>query len=63
MTSTFFTVLIDNKPTRFEKQRVIAIEPYEFGTKIIFEASHTEEEPIIYFTNEPYDDVYKSYLG
>ncbi|WP_207533093.1 hypothetical protein [Desertivirga arenae] len=63
MTSNFFTVLIDDKPTRFEKQRVIAIEPYEFGTKIIIEASHTEEEPIIYFTKEQYDDVYKSYLG
>ena len=63
MPSSFFTVLIDNRPTRFEKQRVMAIEPYDFGTKITIEASHEEEEPIVYFTNEPYDDVYKSYLS
>ena len=63
MSSTFFTILIDNKPTRFEKQRVISIEPYEFGTKVIIEASHSEEEPIVYFTKEAYDEVYKSYLS
>ena len=59
--SDFFTVLIDNKPARFEKKRIIALEPYEFGTKIIMEASHSEEEPIIYFTNEPHELVLKSY--
>jgi hypothetical protein len=61
--SEFFTVLIDNKPTRFEKRRILAVEQYEFGTKIIMEASHTEEEPIIYFTTEPHDLVLKSYLS
>ena len=61
--SEFFTVLIDDKPTRFEKKRIIAVEPYEFGTKIIMEASHTEEEPIIYFTSEAHDLVMKSYLS
>ena len=59
----FFTVLIDDQPTRFEKRRVIAVEPYEFGTKIILEASHTEEEPIIYFTPETHENVMKSYLS
>ena len=61
--SDFFTVLIDDKPTTFEKRRIIAVEPYEFGTKIIIEASHTEEEPIIYFTSEPHESVMKSYLS
>jgi hypothetical protein len=56
-------VLIDGKPTRFEKRRIIAVEPYEFGTKIIMEASHTEEEPIIYFTPESHELVMKSYLS
>ncbi len=59
--SNFFTVLIDNKPETFEKRRIIALEPYEFGTKIIMEASHLEEEPIVYFTNEPHESVMKSY--
>ncbi len=63
MSNSFFTILIDNHPTRFEKKRVIAIEPYDFGTKIIIEASHEDEEPIIYFTNEVYDEVYRSYLS
>jgi len=61
--SDFFTVLIDDKPMRFEKGRIIAVEPYEFGTKIIMEASHTEEEPIIYFTSEAHESVMKSYLS
>jgi hypothetical protein len=61
--SDFFTVLIDNKPTRFEKRRILSVEPYEFGTKIIMEASHTEEEPIIYFTSEAHELVMKSYLS
>ena len=59
--SEFFTVLIDDQPTRFEKKRILALEPYEFGTKIIMEASHTEEEPIIYFTSEPHEVVMKSF--
>ncbi len=59
--SNFFTVLIDDKPTRFEKNRIIALEPYEFGTRIIMEASHLEEEPIIYFTKESHELVLKSY--
>lgn len=59
--SNFFTVLIDEKPMTFEKDRIMAIEPYEFGTKIIMEASHTEEEPIIYFTSEAHESVMKSY--
>ncbi|WP_256010584.1 hypothetical protein [Desertivirga xinjiangensis] len=61
MSGDFFTVLIDNKPTRFEKKRVVAIEPYEFGAKITIEASHTEEEPILYFTSESYEEVVRSY--
>ncbi|MBC8052523.1 MAG: hypothetical protein H7Y13_05625 [Sphingobacteriaceae bacterium] len=61
--SEFFIVLIDGIPTRFEKRRIIAVEPYEFGTKIIIEASHTEEEPIIYFTSEAHELVMKSYLS
>lgn len=63
MSATFFNILIDNKPTRFEKNRVIEIEPYENGTKITLEASHSEEEPIIYFTAEPYENVMQSYLS
>ncbi|MBC7913063.1 MAG: hypothetical protein H7Y07_02975 [Pyrinomonadaceae bacterium] len=59
----FFTVLIDDIPTRFEKKRIIAVEAYEFGTKIIMEASHTEEEPIIYFTSEKHEVVMQSYLS
>ncbi|WP_207428871.1 hypothetical protein [Pedobacter sp. SYSU D00535] len=62
MAGKFFTVLIDNKPTMFEKGRIITIEPYDFGTKIIMEASHLEEEPIVYITSESYDLVMKSYL-
>lgn len=61
--SEFFMVMIDGKPTRLEKKRIIAVEPYEFGTKIIMEASHTEEEPIIYFTSEAHELVMKSYLS
>lgn len=61
--SNFFTVTIDEKPVTFEKNRIIAVEPYEFGTKIIMEASHTEEEPIIYFTSEPHESVMRSYLS
>ena len=63
MPEEFFNVMIDDKVTTFEKSRVVAIEPYEFGTKIILEASHTEEEPITYFTPEKYDKVMASYLG
>ncbi|WP_374164156.1 hypothetical protein [Arcticibacter sp. MXS-1] len=63
MASDFFMILIDGKPTRFEKRRVIEIAPYPGGTKLTIEASHTEEEPLIYFTPEEYDMVMKSYLG
>lgn len=59
----FFNVLIDNEVMTFEKNRVITIEPYEGGTKILLEASHLEEEPITYFTPEDYDKVMSSYLG
>ena len=62
MSSNFFTVLIDNKPTSLEKKRVIAIESYNLGTRITIEASHEEEEPIIYFTSVSYEDVMRSYL-
>ncbi len=61
--SDFFTVMIDDKPTRFEKRRILSVEPYEFGTKITMEASHTDEEPIIYFTTEAHELVMKSYLS
>lgn len=61
--SDFFTILINGKPTRFEKRRILAVEPYEFGTKIIMEASHEEEEPIIYFTPEAHEMVMKSYFS
>lgn len=61
--SDFFTVMIDDKPTTFEKKRILAVEPYEFGTKIIMEASHTEEEPIVYFTSEAHELVMKSYTS
>lgn len=61
--SEFFTVLIDDKPTRFEKRRIMVVEPYEFGTKITMEASHEDEEPIIYFTSEAHEMVMKSYLS
>ncbi|HXI00159.1 MAG TPA: hypothetical protein VNI52_07800 [Sphingobacteriaceae bacterium] len=63
MPDGFFNVMIDDQVTTFEKVRIVAIEPYEFGTKIIIEASHTEEEPIIYFTPEEYEKVMASYLG
>lgn len=62
MAASFFTVFIEERPVRFEKNRVISIESYEFGTKIMMEASHEEEEPIVYFTSEPYDQVMRSYL-
>jgi hypothetical protein len=58
-----FTLLIDDELVAFEKRRIISIEPYEFGTRIIMEASHTAEEPITYFTSEKYAQVMKSYLS
>jgi len=63
MSANTFTLLIDDELVRFEKNRVISVEPYEFGTKITLEASHTSEEPIIYFTREEYSQVMKSYLS
>jgi len=63
MSANTFTLLIDDELVRFEKNRVISVEPYEFGTKITLEASHTSEEPIIYFTSEKYPQVMKSYLS
>ena len=63
MADNFFTLLIDDEIVSFEKGRIITIEPYEFGTKITLEASHTSEEPIIYFTSEEYAQVMKSYLS
>ena len=63
MSDNFFSLLIDDELVSFEKNRVISIEPYEFGTKIILEASHTSEEPITYFTTEEYAQVMKSYLS
>ncbi|NEU08212.1 hypothetical protein GZH53_07805 [Flavihumibacter sp. R14] len=63
MSADTFTLLIDDEVVNFDKGRVITIEPYEFGTKIILEASHTSEEPIIYFTREEYAKVMKSYLS
>ncbi len=63
MASNFFSVIIDDKPTRLEKNRVIEIEQYEFGTKIILEASHTEEEPFVLLTSENYENVMQAYLG
>ena len=63
MADNFFTLLIDDEIVSFEKGRIITIEPYEFGTKITLEASHTSEEPIIYFTKEEYAQVMKSYLS
>lgn len=61
--SEFFFVIIDDKPARLEKKRIITIEPYPGGTRITMEASHLDEEPIIYFVKEEYDAVMKSYLG
>jgi hypothetical protein len=63
MSDNYFTLLIDDEIVRFEKNRIISIEPYQFGTKIILEASHTSEEPFIYFTREEYAQVMKSYLS
>ncbi|PRY52337.1 hypothetical protein B0I27_10697 [Arcticibacter pallidicorallinus] len=64
MSQSFFMVLIDGVPTRFEKGRIIEIEPSgNGGSKIIMDASHEAEEPIIYFTSEAYDDVMKSFLS
>lgn len=63
MADNFFTLLIDDEIVSFEKNRIITIEPYEFGTKITLEASHTSEEPITYFTREEYAQVMKSYLS
>lgn len=64
MANSFFMVLIDDVPTRFEKARIIEIEPADNGgSKIIMVASHEAEEPIIYFTPEPYEDVMKSFLS
>ena len=55
--------MIDGRPARFEKNRIIEILPYPGGTKIIMEASHLEEEPLVYITPEDYDLVMKAYLG
>ena len=55
--------MIDGRLTNFEKKRIISIEPYENGTKIIMEASHLSEEPIIYFTPEDYENVMQAYLS
>lgn len=63
MASNFFFVLIDDIPTRFEKSRIIEIEPQDGGTKIIMDASHESEEYLTYFTTEPYDAVMKSFLS
>ena len=63
MSANFFSLLIDDELVNFEKNRVITIEPYEFGTKITLEASHTSEEPITYVTSEQYAQVMKSYLS
>ncbi|RXF72236.1 hypothetical protein [Arcticibacter tournemirensis] len=63
MTSEFFSVMIDDKPVRFEKKRILEIQPYTGGTRIIMEASHTSEEPLIYFTPDEYEAVMRSYLG
>lgn len=63
MADNFFTLLIDDEIVSFEKSRIITIEPYEFGTKITLEASHTSEEPFTYFTSEEYAQVMKSYLS
>ena len=62
MSVSYFTVLIDSRPTQFEKSRVISIEPCGVGTEILIEASHVDEEPIVYFTSESYENVIKSYL-
>ena len=53
--------MIDNELVTFEKGRVITIEPAFNGTRIILEASHTEEEPIIYLTPESYEAVMQAY--
>jgi hypothetical protein len=63
MSGAFFQVLIDDEVTMIEKNRVITIEPYERGTRITMEASHTAEEPITYFTPEEYEKVMSSYLS
>lgn len=64
MSKNFFMVLIDDVPTRFEKNRIIEIEPYgNGGSKITMDASHEAEEPIIYFTSEAYEEVMKSFLS
>jgi hypothetical protein len=63
MPQGFFNVMVDGEVTIFEKARILSIEPYEFGTKIILEASHTAEEPLVYFTPENYDKVMSSYLA
>ena len=61
MASDFFSVLIGDELVRLEKSRVIEIEPAFQGTKITIEASHLEEEPIVYTTHEPYEAVMQSY--
>lgn len=63
MPNNFFYIILDNELTRFEKNRIISIEPYEFGTKIILEASHAAEEPLIFFSSEAYDKVMSAYLS
>lgn len=63
MSGNYFTLLIDDELVKFEKNRVISIEPYMYGTRILLEASHTSEEPITYVTTEEYAQVMKSYLS
>ncbi len=61
--SKYFTLLIDNELVSLERRRIIAIEPAPYGTKITLEASHTEEEPIIYLIKEAYETVMASYYA
>lgn len=63
MPGEFFSIMLYGELTTFEKKRVISIEPWGEGTRIILEASHFSEEPLVYDTPEPYDSVMQAYLS
>lgn len=63
MPGSFFSIMLSGELTTFEKKRIISIEPYGDGTRITLEASHSSEEPLVYDSSEPYDEVMRAYLS
>jgi len=63
MPRKFFSIMLNDELTTFEKKRVISIEPWGEGTRITLEASHLSEEPLVYDSPEPYDSIMQAYLS